>query len=79
MDRKSVISAYLQYSIVSIVIININLPGVTWWLQGSIIALALAIPIIIIVSDKDKKAVPVIALMSVVLGTLISFAGHYFK
>lgn len=79
MDKRSIISAFLQYFFVSIVIVNINLPGIVWWLQGSIIALALVMPIIIIVSEKDIKAVPVIASMSIILGTLISIAGHFFK
>lgn len=79
MNKRSIISAFLQYFFVSIIIVNINLPGVIWWLQGGIIALALAIPIIIIVSEKDSKATPVIAAMSIILGTLIGLAGHYMK
>ena len=78
MDKRSIASAFLQYFFVSIIIINCTIPGVVWWLQGGIIALALSIPIIIIVSGKDKKAVPIIATMSIVLGTLISIAGHVF-
>jgi hypothetical protein len=76
LDKRATISAFLQYLFVSIVIVNINLPGIAWWLQGSIISLALALPIIIIVSENDKKAVPIIASMAVVLGTLIGIAGH---
>jgi uncharacterized membrane protein len=79
MDKRSIISAFLQYFFVSIIIINSTIPGVVWWLQGGIIALALSIPIIIIVSGKDKKAVPIIATMSIVLGTLIGIAGHVLK
>ncbi|MFH1073882.1 MAG: hypothetical protein V1752_02230 [Candidatus Firestonebacteria bacterium] len=79
LERRAVISAFLQYFFVSIIIVNINLPGIVWWLQGGIISLSLALPIIIIVAEKDKKAVPIIAGMSIVLGTLIGIAGHYFK
>ncbi len=78
MDKRSIASAFFQYFFVSIVIININLPGIGWWLQGGIVSLALAVPVIIIVSEKDKKAVPAIVTMSIVLGTLIGIAGHYF-
>lgn len=77
MDKRSIISAFLQYFIVSIIIVNIDLPGIIWWLQGSIIAFALAIPIIIIVSEKDRKAVPIIASMSIILGALIGITGHF--
>ncbi len=79
MDKRSIQSAFLQYFFVSIIIVNIDLPGIIWWLQGGIIAFALAIPIIIIVSEKDRKAVPVIASMSIMLGTLISIAGYLLK
>jgi hypothetical protein len=77
LDKKATISAFIQYFFVSIVIVNINLPGIFWWLQGGIISLALALPVLIIVSGNDKKAIPIIASMSVILGSLIGVAGHY--
>jgi hypothetical protein len=77
LDKRATVSAFFQYLFVSIVIVNINLPGIVWWLRGSIVSLALALPIIIIVSENDKKAVPIIALMAVVLGALIGIAGHF--
>lgn len=76
-EKSAIISAFLQYFFVSIVILHIDLPGIVWWLQGGLIALAMALPIIIIVAAKDKKAVPIITGMSVILGTLISTTGHY--
>ena len=79
MDKRAIVSAFLQYFFVSIIIVNIDLPGITWWLQGGIISLALACPILVIVSGADRKAVPIIATMSVVLGTLIGIAGHHIK
>jgi hypothetical protein len=79
LDKKATLSAFLQYFFVSIVIVNINLPGVIWWAQGGIISLALALPVIIIVSGNDKKAIPIIASMAIILGTLISIAGHFIK
>lgn len=79
MEKRSIISAFVQYFFVSIIIVNIDLPGVIWWLQGSVIALSLSLPIIIIVAAEDKKAVPIIASMSIILGALIGLAGHFFK
>jgi hypothetical protein len=79
MDKRATLSAFLQYFFVSIIIVNIDLPGIPWWLQGGIISFALACPILVIVSGADRKAVPIIATMSVVLGTLIGIAGHYIK
>jgi hypothetical protein len=77
MDKRAVISAFLQYFFVSIIIVNIDLPGIAWWLEGGLISLALTLPVIIIVSQNDKKAIPIIASMAIILGTLIGIAGHY--
>lgn len=77
MDKRAIISAFLQYFFVSIVILNIKLPGIAWWLQGSIVSFCLALPIIVLVSTNDKKSVPIIAVMSIVLGTIISVAGYF--
>jgi len=75
-DRRAIISAFLQYFFVAIIIVNIDLFGLVWWIKGGLIALALALPIVVIVAEKDKKAAPIICGMAVVLGTLISAAGH---
>ena len=77
LDKRATLSAFLQYLFVSIIIVNINLFGIVWWLQGGLISLALSIPVIIIVSGNDKKSIPIIASMAVILGTLIGIAGHY--
>jgi hypothetical protein len=79
MNRSAILSAFLQYFFVSIIIGLIDIPGVVWWLEGGLITLALSIPIVIIVSENDKKAVPVILSMACMLGTLISFAIHFVK
>lgn len=77
LDKRSIVSAFLQYLFVSVIIINIDLPYVVWWLEGGLISLALSLPIVLLVSAKDKSSVPVILIMSVILGTLIGLAGHY--
>ncbi len=79
LEKRATISAFLQYLFVSIIIVNINIPGVVWWAQGGIISLALAIPIIIIVSVNDRKTIPIISSMAIILGTLIGIAGHFIK
>ena len=43
------------------------------------ISFALALPITVIVSGSGKNAVPIIAAMSVILGTIIGIAGHFLK
>ncbi len=79
LEKRAIISAFLQYFFVSIIIVNINLPHIAWWLQGGLISVALALPIVAIVSQKDQKAVPIILTTAAILGTLIGVAGHYLQ
>jgi len=79
LDKRASISAFLQYFFVSIIIVNIDLPHITWWLQGGLISVSFALPVVFIVSSQDKKAVPIILTMAAILGTLIGIAGHYLK
>jgi hypothetical protein len=79
MNRRSILSAFLQYFFVSIIIVHIDLPGIVWWLQGGLVSLALAIPIMIMVSAEDKKAIPVMGAMAIILGSLIGAAGHFLQ
>ena len=79
LDKRATISAFQQYFFVSIIIVNIDLPHIAWWLQGGLISLALSLPVVCLVSTEDKKAVPIILTMAVILGTLIGIAGHFLK
>ena len=79
LPKRAIVSAFLQYLFVSVIIINIDLPNVVWWIEGGLIALIMAIPIIIIIAETDKKSVPIILANAVVLGTLIALAGHFLK
>ena len=79
LDKRATISAFLQYFFVSVIIVNIDLPHVVWWLQGGLISVALALPVVMIVASEDKKAVPVILTMAAILGSLIGVAGYYLK
>jgi hypothetical protein len=77
LNRRATISAFLQYFFVSIIIVNIDLPHIVWWLQGGLISVALALPVVVLVASEDRKAVPIILTMAAILGTLIGVAGYY--
>jgi hypothetical protein len=79
LEKQATISAFLQYFFVSIIIVNIDLPHIVWWLQGGLISVALSLPVVVIVSMNDKKAVPIIVGIAAILGTLIGMAGHFLK
>lgn len=76
LDKHSIASAFLYYLFLPFIILNVNLFGLVWWLKGAIIAIIMATPIIIIVSKSDKKSAVPMVITSIVLGTLISIAGH---
>lgn len=77
LDQHSICSAFVFYLVLPFVILNISLFGLAWWLQGGIVGLALALPVIILVAKENKKSVPPMLVMSFVLGTLIGIAGHF--
>jgi len=74
MDKNACISAFLQWLFLGLII-----PFVAWdllpWLKGSIIALLMAIPIMIIVFTEDSKAIIPISVMSILLGAGVGYAG----
>ena len=76
LDRHSIASAFVFYLILPFVILNIDLYGLAWWIKGGVTGLALALPVVILVSGEDKKSVPPMVVMSAV-GTGISAAGHF--
>ena len=76
LDRHSIASAFIFYFILPFVILDIDLCGLVWWLKGGVTGLAMALPIIIMVAEEDKKSAPPMLIMSAVLGTLIGIAGH---
>lgn len=79
LPKRATISAFLQYIVVAVIIVNIDLPGVVWWLEGGLVSLMMATPIVIIIAETDKKSIPIILTNAVVLGTLIALAGYFLK
>ena len=73
----STVSAFFHYFFVSIIILNVDIPHIPWWLEGGVVGLALTIPMLIQVGHSDKKSLPIIAFNAILLGTLIGLAGHY--
>lgn len=76
-DKYATTSAFVFYFIMPFIILNINLFNMAWWLKGAVITSLLASPIMILVAKSDRKSVPIMASMSIILGTLIGIAGHF--
>lgn len=77
LPRYTNISAFFHYFFVSIVILNLDIPHIPWWLEGGMTSLALTVPMLIQVGHSDKKPLPVITFNAILLGTLVGIAGHY--
>ena len=44
LPRYSIVSAFFHYFFVSIIILNVDIPHILWWLEGGVVGLALTIP-----------------------------------
>jgi hypothetical protein len=76
-DKSSIASAFIFYFFMPFIIYGSNLFGMVWWIEGAVLTIAMALPILLIVAKTEKKAVPPILIMAIVLGTLIGFLGHF--
>jgi hypothetical protein len=79
LPKHSTVASFVYFFFISIVIVNIDLPHIPWWLEGGLISFALMIPVLIHVGHTDKKPLPIIAANTIIIGTLIGIAGHFLK
>ena len=77
LPKYSTVSAFVYYFLISIIIVNIDLPHIPWWIEGGLISFALMIPMLIHVGHTDKKPLPIIAINSIIIGTLVGIVGHF--
>jgi len=77
LEKRANLSAFTHW-----VFLGIIIPFVDWgiqpWLKGLIIGVLAAIPVLILVTGTDKKAVIPILLFSAVLGICVALAGARF-
>jgi hypothetical protein len=77
LNKYACISAFMQW-----VFLGFLIPFVNWnmqpWLKGLIIAELAAIPVMVIISEKEIKSIIPIALFSAVLGVIVGIAGAKF-
>lgn len=74
---RSCLSAFLQYFFAGPIVFYSNLPYLPWWADGMAVTLMMALPVVLILTGKDRKAAPVILLNTLLLGFLISVAERY--
>jgi hypothetical protein len=76
-DKYACISAFIQWLVLGLII-----PYVSWdmqpWLKGLIIGEMAALPILVLVFEKDPKSVIPIILFSAFLGVFVGICGAKF-
>ena len=74
---RSCLSAFCTYLFAGVLIFHSNLPYLPWWADGSATVLMIAVPVMLCLVGKDRKAAPAIFMNAVILGFLISVSKHY--
>jgi hypothetical protein len=77
LEKTANIFAFIHYFVLGLIIPFVDW-GIPSWITGIIIALLTAIPIMIIVFPKDKKAIIPMIVFSLILGVGIGLAGAKF-
>jgi hypothetical protein len=76
-DKSACISAFVQW-----VVLGLIIPYVNWemqpWLKGLVVAELAALPILVLVFEKDPKSIVPIIIFSAVLGIGVGVAGAKF-
>lgn len=76
-DKYSIASAFSVYFIAPYLIYSTSLFDMVWWLKGAVITFIIALPTMLLVAKTEKKAIPAIFIMTLVIGTLIGIAGNF--
>lgn len=69
------------YSIGSAFVFHLILPSLLYlmpifgshWLKGALFYLILSLPVLILIAKEEKKAVPIVALNTIVIGSLVGW------
>ncbi len=79
MDKTNCWSAFIQYVVVTFIIFNTTLPqlNINEFVVGPIVSILMCLPIVIMISRNEKKAVPIVLVNSVILGLIISVIKHF--
>ena len=77
LPRYSTIAAFIHYFVATIVIVNIDIPLLPWWLEGGVLGFMLMAPMLIHVGHEDKKPLPIICANAVVFGSVAEIVSHF--
>ncbi len=72
LDSAFSASAFFMWLVLGLIIPNTRLIPIAW-LNGLVVALLCALPVVILVTKLDRLAIPVMLASSAILGALIGF------
>ncbi|MDR1755391.1 MAG: hypothetical protein LBR65_00290 [Culturomica sp.] len=76
-DRYLYLAAFVFYLIMPYVVYHISVPGIPWWLKGAVVTFFLSLPLAVSAGRGNKRCVFPLLVMSVVVGAIITFLGHF--
>lgn len=76
LDKHSIRSAFAYHLIMPLLLFHLNI-AIPWWLTGGLVYLVCSVPILLLVSKDEKKSVPIIAVTSVIIGTIVGVIFHF--
>lgn len=74
MNRYAIISAFVQWLVLGLVIAHIRIGGLESWLKGLVVSIILVLPIVVLVFEKEPRSILIILTMSALLGSGVGFA-----
>lgn len=77
LPRYTTVAAFIHYFVATVVIVNIDIPALPWWLEGGVLGFVLMLPMLIHVGHTDKKPIPVIATFAIVLGSFAEIVSYF--
>ena len=77
LPQYTTVASFIHYFIATIVIINIDIPIIPWWIEGGLLGLILMLPMLIHVGHSDKKPLMIIAANAVILGSAAGVISHF--
>jgi len=77
LPRYSIVASFFHFIIATIVIVNINISFIPWWLLGGLLGLCLILPILIHVAHHDKKPLPIIAFNAILFGSIAKIMAYF--
>lgn len=73
----STVAAFIHYFVAMVVIVNIDIPQLPWWLEGAVLGFLLMLPMLIHVGHTDKKPLPVITINAIIFGSAAEIISYF--